>query len=132
MKSEKEAIIGLAKTQMTNEANVLKKIIQNRKDALSAKKAYYDYDKKISDKNKDIQSLEQRIRALQGMTDESSRAQLARLQAELADAKEDRDDTVREHAYETQESAYDKMTENIDESLDNSLRAVEANSELQD
>lgn len=37
--SEKEAIIALTKTQLTNEANMLKKIIQNRKDALSAKKA---------------------------------------------------------------------------------------------
>lgn len=66
------------------------------------------------------------------MTDESSRAQLARLQAELADAQEDRDDTIREHAYDSQMNAYDKMTENIDESLDNNLRAMEANSEIQD
>ena len=29
-------------------------------------------------------------------------------------------------------NAYDKMTENIDESLDNNLRAMEANSEIQD
>lgn len=66
------------------------------------------------------------------MTDESSRAQLARLQAELADAQEDRDDAIREHAYDSQMNAYDKMTENIDESLDNNLRAMEANSEIQD
>jgi len=54
----------LYKTQISNENDALQKVISLRKDALSAKKAYYDYDKNLSEKNKDISQLKAQIQAL--------------------------------------------------------------------
>lgn len=63
----KDAIIDLYKTQISNENDALQKVIDLRKKALSAKKAYYDYDKSLSEKNKDIAQLRAQVAALQGV-----------------------------------------------------------------
>lgn len=63
----KDAIVDLYKTQITNENDALQKVISLRKDALSAKKAYYDYDRTLSEKNKDISNLRAQVAALQGV-----------------------------------------------------------------
>lgn len=63
----KDAIVELYKTQITNENAALQDTIDLRKKALAAKKAYYDYDKNISAKNKDIAQLRAQVQALQGV-----------------------------------------------------------------
>jgi len=44
--------------QITAENDALQDLISARKDALSAKKEYYDYDKTLKNKNKDIAQLQ--------------------------------------------------------------------------
>lgn len=61
-------MLSLVKNQAQAELDALNKVISKRKEALSAKKDYYDYDKTLKDKTKDIQILERQAAALQGST----------------------------------------------------------------
>ena len=47
-------MLSLVKNQAQAELDALNKVISKRKEALSAKKDYYDYDKTLKDKTKDI------------------------------------------------------------------------------
>ena len=128
----KEAIIEMYKTQITNENDALQKTISLRKDALSAKKAYYDYDKTLSEKNKDIAQLRAQINALSGVTNQQAQAQRAKLQAQLAEAEEDLRDTLIQHQYDATSQGYDQLSEDSQEALDNTIKQLEANAEQQD
>lgn len=63
----KDSIADLYKTQIQNENKALNDLIGKRKEALQAKKAYYDYDKQLRSENKDILNLRAQINALQGV-----------------------------------------------------------------
>lgn len=54
----KDAVVDLYKTQITNETNALEKVISLRRDALSAKRAYYEYDKTLRGQTKDIAQIQ--------------------------------------------------------------------------
>lgn len=62
-----QAIIGIIKDQAQAEQDALFKVIDARKDALQKKKDYYDYDKTIKNKSKEINLLKQQIAALDGV-----------------------------------------------------------------
>lgn len=128
----KDAIIDLYKTQISNENDALQKVIDLRKKALSAKKAYYDYDKSLSEKNKDIAQLRAQVAALQGVTNDAAKAQRAKLQAQLAEAEEDLKDTIRQHQFEAVSQGYDQLSEDSQEALDTTIRQLEANADQQD
>lgn len=128
----KDAIIELYKTQITNENAALQDTIDLRKKALSAKKSYYDFDKTIKEKNKDIAQLRAQINALQGVTNDAAKAQRAKLQAQLAEAEEDLRDTLIEHQYDATSQGYDQLSEDSQEALDNTIKQIEANAEQQD
>ena len=52
--SSRNSILELVKSQSQAELDVLNKVIDKRKEALSAKKSYYDYDKTLKNKTKDF------------------------------------------------------------------------------
>ena len=62
-----QAIIGIIKDQAQAEQDALFKVIDARKDALDKKEKYYDYDKTIKNKSKEINLLKQQIAALDGV-----------------------------------------------------------------
>lgn len=62
-----QAIIGIIKDQAQAEQDALFKVIDATKDALDKKKKYYDYDKTIKNKAKEINLLKQQIAALDGV-----------------------------------------------------------------
>lgn len=113
-----QAIIGIIKDQAQAEQDALFKVIDARKDALKKKKDYYDYDKTIKNKAKEINLLKQQIAALDGVTDAQSRAEKARLEAELAEKQEDFDDTVRDHVYELQVDGLDDLKDQLSEDFE--------------
>jgi hypothetical protein len=115
---------------MTNEANALKKNIDAYKELLNRKKGYYDYDRQLSDKNKNIQMLERELRALEGVAGAEAAAERAKIEADLYEAKRDRDDTVQEHTYNLRTQGLDDLEKDIDETLDRNLRAVEASTSV--
>lgn len=102
------------------------------KKALSAKKSYYDYDRTLSEKSKDVSMLKAQIQALQGVTNDAAKAQRAKLQAQLAEAEEELKDTIRQHQYEATSQGYDQLSEDSQEALDNTIKQLEANADQQD
>ena len=92
----------------------LQEIIDARRDALKAKKDYYDYDKNIRTKTKDIQALQAQIAALAGLADAESKAKKAKLEAELQTAQDDLRDTINDHMFDLS----DKSLENLSEALE--------------
>lgn len=122
-----QTIIGIIKDQAQAEQDALFKVIDARKDALQKKKDYYDYDKTIKNKSKEINLLKQQIAALDGVTDAQSRAEKARLEAELAEKQEDFDDTVRDHVYELQVDGLDDLKDQLSEDFEKWSHELSAN-----
>lgn len=62
----KQNLLDMYTTQVTKENDLLQENIEKRKDALAAKEKYYDYDKTLKKKTKDINTLKAQIAALEG------------------------------------------------------------------
>lgn len=122
-------MLSLVKNQAQAELDVLNKVISKRKEALSAKKDYYDYDKTLKDKTKDIQILERQAAALQGSTNAEDKARLAKIQEQLADAREDLSDTMTDHAFSMQSDALDKLSSDMSDDFDKWSNDISSNVE---
>lgn len=127
--SSRNSILELVKSQSQAELDVLNKVIDKRKEALSAKKSYYDYDKTLKNKTKDIEVLERQIAALEGSTSAEDKARKAKLQEQLDSAKEDLNDTITDHAYSMQTDALDKLSTDMSEDLDKWINTISSNME---
>lgn len=128
----KDSLVDLYITQQEKQNELLQDEIKLRKDALKKKKQYYDYDKKLSSKNKDISLLKAQIAALEGVTSASGRNELLHLKEQLAQAEEEKNDLVVEHSYEMQNQSYDEMSENANKALEDITKAMKSNSTLQE
>lgn len=69
----KQNLLDMYTTQVTKENDLLQENIEKRKDALSAKEKYYDYDKTLKKKTKDINALKAQIAALEGTSNAASK-----------------------------------------------------------
>lgn len=127
--SYQQAILGIIKNQAKAEQDALFKVIDARKDALKKKKDYYDYDKTLKNKSKEIDLLKQQIAALDGVTDAQSKAEKARLEAELAEKQEDFDDTVKDHVYDLQVEGLDDLKDQLSEDFEKWSNELSANLE---
>ena len=125
--SYQQAILGIIKKQAKAEQDALFKVIDARKDALKKKKDYYDYDKTLKNKTKEIDLLKQQIAALDGVTDAQSKAEKARLEAELAEKQEDFDDTVKDHVYDLQVEGLDDLKDQLSEDFEKWSNELSAN-----
>lgn len=67
VESYSEALVDLYLTQLEKENDLLKEVIEKRKEALHAKTEYYDYDRNIREKSRDINMLKAQIAALDGV-----------------------------------------------------------------
>ena len=141
MKSYISEIIDMNKKLAQSELDALLKLIDARNDALIAKKNYYDYDKTIKDKTKDIQALQAQIGALEGVETAEAKAQKARLEADLADKKDDLNDTIMNHSFELSKDAlnelktilqdeFDERWDNIGQDLNEIQKLIAAANEL--
>lgn len=119
------------KKQLENENNVLQDNINKRKEALQAKEDYYNYDRQLRDSNKDIQSLEAQIAALENTSSAAGQARLLQLREQLRQARESREDMERGHRNELLQSGYDSLSQNAQTALDDTLSALETNSTFQ-
>ena len=117
-------ILTIIKDQTKAELDALNKVISKRQESLQKKKSYYDYDRQLSDKNKDIQLLQQQIEALNGVADAESRAKKQRLESQLADAQRDLDDTVQNHVYEMQVEGLDDLKKKLDEDYEKYVNEI--------
>lgn len=127
--SSRSSMLDLIKTQAQAELDVLDKVIDKRKEALSAKKNYYDYDKTLKNKTKDIQILERQIAALNGSTNAEDKARRAQLQEQLSDAQDALKETITDHAYSMQSDALDKLSTDLSEDMDEWINKISSNME---
>lgn len=110
--------------QITEENSILQDLIKSRQDALNKKKAYYDYDKQIREKNKDVNSLRAQVQALQNVSTDAAKARRAQLQAQLAEAEQDLNDTRYNHQIEMQQQGYEQLSEDMQKALDDSVKLI--------
>ena len=125
----RQAILDIIKKQSEEEVKAINKVIDKRKEALQKKKDYYDWDKTLKGKTKDIQQLEAQIAALSGVETAEAKSKRAKLQEELSNANEDLEDTIRNHVYETQVEGLDKMSEQLNENLEKWMKEIAQNLE---
>ena len=128
----KESILSIYKTQLETENDLLQENIQKRKEALQAKEDYYNYDKTLKKTNKDIQKLQAQIAALSGTSSAYGKARMLQLQEELADLEDTKSDTLRQHRNDLISSGYDQLAKDAEETLDDTLRALQVNTAFQE
>lgn len=128
----KQNLLDMYTTQVTKENDLLQENIEKRKDALSAKEKYYDYDKTLKKKTKDINALKAQIAALEGTSNAASKARLEKLRAELADAEDDMADTMHQHEVDMKNTGYENFSDEANKELDNTLDAVKKNAAFQE
>lgn len=128
----KQNMLDMYETQIKKENDLLQENIDKRKDALSAKEKYYDYDKTLKKKSKDINTLKSQIAALEGTSNAAAKARLEKLRAELADAEDDMEDTIHQHEVDMKNTGYENFSNEANKALDNTLDAVKKNSSFQE
>jgi hypothetical protein len=65
--SQRQTIIKNITDRYQTEITYINKLIDARRNELNKRKELYDYDKKLRKQNKDVQLIEQQIRALNGL-----------------------------------------------------------------
>lgn len=128
----KQNMLDMYETQIKKENDLLQENIDKRKDALSAKEKYYDYDKTLKKKSKDLNTLKSQIAALEGTSNAAAKARLEKLRAELADAEDDMADTMHQHEVDMKNTGYENFSNEANKALDNTLDAVKKNSSFQE
>lgn len=113
-----DAIKDLYKNQAQEELNVLNELIDTRQEALEKKKSYYDYDRTIRNKTKDITAMQMQIEALNGVSTAEAKAQRALLQEQIKGLEEDLADTQAEHIYQMQIDGLNEQKEILQDIYD--------------
>lgn len=132
MAEYRQQILSVYETQVKTENDLLQKNIDKRLEALDAKEKYYEFDKTIRKKSKDINALKASIYALEGTSNAAAKARLEKLKAELADAEEDMQDTVHNHETEMKKTGYENLQKDAENALDNTLDALKKNTSFQE
>lgn len=124
-------MLTMYETQVKKENDLLQKNIDKRLEALDAKEKYYEYDKTLKKKSKDINTLKAQIAALEGTSNAAGKARLEKLKAELADAEDDMQDTVHQHETEMKKTGFENLQTEASNALDNTLDALKKNTSFQ-
>ncbi|MDE6602237.1 MAG: hypothetical protein K2K90_08760 [Lachnospiraceae bacterium] len=129
--SLENALMDLMKQAKEEEVSGWKDIISARKEALQAKKSYYDYDRSLKEKNKNIDSLKAELAALNDISTAQAKARRAKLEAQLAQAEEELETTRTEHTFSISTEALDGYAKTLEESLQESTETVQESLESQ-
>lgn len=127
----KDELVDLWVNQAEKRNEVLQEEIDLRKKALSEKKEYHDYDKKLKNQTKELNLLEAQIKALEGVGDAASKAKAAKLKAQAEEARESLQETRDEHEYDLAIKGYDTLATDLQDQLDLTLEKLEYNSDIQ-
>ena len=129
--SYNQEMLKMYEDQVSKENDLLKENVDIRQKAKDAKEDYYQFDKTIKSKNKDINAIKAQIAALEGTTNAVAKAKLEQLKADLAEKEEDLEDTKPDHEIDLISKGYDNLTDQADKALDSTLNAVKSNSQMQ-
>lgn len=129
--SYNQEMLKMYEDQVSKENDLLKENVDIRQKAKDAKEDYYQFDKTIKNKNKDINAIKAQIAALEGTTNAAAKAKLEQLKADLAEKEEDLEDTKHDHEIDLISKGYDNLTDQADKALDSTLNVVKSNSQMQ-
>lgn len=100
------------------EVKQIQSVIDKRKQLLQQQKDQWNWDRTLKQKSNDLSILEKQKKALDGLTDAESRARLQKINKQIADAREDLQNTVKDHNIELQVSGLDALKESLSKSLE--------------
>lgn len=104
--------------------------IDSVKEALDAERDLYNFKKNVKKQTKDIASLERRISALSGSTNAADIAERRKLEAQLAEQREELNDTYYEHSVDSQQEALDKEAQAYEEAMTKFIDNLRTNLDL--
>lgn len=130
--SAKKSIIDLNKTRiqavkdgMQKEIDAYSELIDKKKEELNLQKESYDFSKQVAEQQKNIADIEKRLAVISGDNSASAIAQKKKLQAELAQAKEELEELYYDHSVEKQQEALDKSLEDYQNNKQDEMDALD-------
>ena len=127
MASTRKAIISMMQEQSKIRLDNNLELIDSYKDLIKQQNDYYNYDKNLKKSQKEIDQINAKIAALQGLTGAEAEAEKAKLQEELANKQEELDDTVREHIYNLKVDNLDELQLELNESYEKYVKELSTN-----
>ena len=119
---EKKAIVDVQKARVDSIKNGInkqidayKKLIDLKKDELSAEKDLHDFQKGVQEQQKSIADIQRKLMALSTDNSSSAIAQRKQLEAELATARAELEETFYDRSVQVQQDALDKELEDFEE-----------------
>ena len=113
--------IDLISEKYNAELDYLKKLIDEKKNALQVEKDLYNYQKSISDKTKNINTIQKQITAISGDKSEEGMSKTQQLQAKLEEAQTDLKDTQYDKMISMQEDMLDNLYSEYEELMNDLL-----------
>lgn len=130
--SAKKSIIDLNKTRiqavkdgMQKEIDAYSELIDKKKEELNLQKESHDFSKQVAEQQKNIADIEKRLAVIAGDNSASAIAQKKKLQAELAQAKEELEELYYDHSVEKQQEALDKSLEDYQNNKQDEMDALD-------
>lgn len=125
-KSEKEAMVDLAKNGINAELEAVKKLIDAYTESLDSAKDLYDYQKKIADKTEKITDLEKQLAAYQNDLSEETRSKIQKIQVQLENAKDDLKETEYERLISDSKKMLDDLYSEYEDVLNSRFDDIDA------
>ena len=130
-KDARDAILDLVKDGITKESEAVQELIQKRKDDLSLQKEYYDFQKKMNDKSKEMNKIRAQIAAMEGDNSLETVAKRKKLMSQLQELEEEYNEELVDRKYDVVQDAYDKTNELTKENEEKALKELETNLNVQ-
>ena len=128
----RDSIVDLYKQQLEAENDMAQKSIDKYSELLDIKKKNAEYSKNLRKQTKDINVLKTQIAALDSVNNEAAKAEKKRLEAQLADAESQLEDTRRDHEYDVRKNGYEGLSDDLNKELEDTLNDITYNSEKQE
>ena len=116
-KDEKDAIKDLIEDGIKAQLDALKDLIDKYTDLMDTNKDLYDYEKNIEEKQKTISSLEKQKLSYAGDTSEEGSSKRQQIENDLANARQDLEETMYERSIADQKKLLDDLYDQYEEVL---------------
>ena len=120
-----DAIVDLNKTRVDaikdgidKEIDALEELINKKKEVLDADKDIHDFQKSVMEQEKEIATIERKLSAIANDNSMAANAKRAQLEADLAKAKENLEETYYDRSIQNQKDALDEQLENAKKEKD--------------
>ena len=120
-----EARIDSIKEGIEAEIEAYEELIDKKKEALSTEKDLYDFQRGVAEQQKSIAQIERQLAALATDSSMSAAAKRKQLEAELATARQELEDTYYDRSVENRQNALDKELEDFQTEKDIEMKKWE-------